>query len=168
MKNRNYNARVSMAKGLVALVRAGADSSVLSEYLSACNYTPAYKDTTARGCGNAAARRMGVDTSDTSCGCVVCTVYGGDCSYTMMREGRGEEHRSRRGQKTRGTNENYKPINGGGLAKVVGANGARYLISFKDESTAAILRRAGEFYGVGMRHVENVRFTNYGTKLGRG
>ena len=54
-----------------------------------------------RGQGNAAARRQGVDTSATGCGCAVCVEYGGDCSYQLWREGHDEWHAARRGVKTR-------------------------------------------------------------------
>lgn len=57
-------------------------------------------DTSYRGCGNKALRRSG-ETIDRRCGCVICVEYGGDCSYVMMQEARGTEHRAQRGVKTR-------------------------------------------------------------------
>jgi hypothetical protein len=62
-----------------------------------------YTDTSYRGNGNRSWRRAGNDI-DTSCGCVICVEYGGDCANVMRREGRAEYHRSQRGVKTRSTN----------------------------------------------------------------
>lgn len=59
-------------------------------------------DRSFRGCGNAAMRRMGLDTERHSCGCDVAVVYGGDCDHIMWREGHDEWHRAKRGVKTRG------------------------------------------------------------------
>lgn len=53
------------------------------------------------GSGNSALRRQGEDL-DSSCGCVVCVVYGGDCANVLRREWIAEEHRKRRGVKTKG------------------------------------------------------------------
>ena len=53
------------------------------------------------GSGNVALRRQGIKL-DGACGCTVCVVYGGDCGNVLMREWRLDEHRARRGVKTRG------------------------------------------------------------------
>jgi hypothetical protein len=52
------------------------------------------------GNGNRAWRRQGGEITQ-GCSCVVCEVYGGDCSYVMREEWRREEHLARRGVKTR-------------------------------------------------------------------
>lgn len=59
-------------------------------------------DRSFRGCGNAAARRQGIDTQWYGCGCDVCVVYGGDCAAQMWREDHTRWHLERRGVKTRG------------------------------------------------------------------
>lgn len=58
------------------------------------------KDTSTRGQGNKAYRRMG-ETPRTSCDCVTCVVYGGDCYWQMWKEDHSAWHRAQRGVKTR-------------------------------------------------------------------
>lgn len=62
-------------------------------------------DRSFRGSGNAAARRQGIDTRDHGCGCDICVVYGGDCSYQMAKESHGEWHRARRYVRTRSSRQ---------------------------------------------------------------
>ena len=59
-------------------------------------------DRSFRGSGNRAARRAGIFEEWGGCGCVVCVIYGGDCSNQMAREAHSEWHREQRGVKTRG------------------------------------------------------------------
>ncbi len=58
-------------------------------------------DTGYRGEGNKAYRRQAGESINRSCGCTVCTVYGGDCSYQMWMEGHSQWHREQRGTKTK-------------------------------------------------------------------
>jgi hypothetical protein len=67
-------------------------------------------DRSFRGCGNAAARKAGIDTSRRGCECTVCVVYGGDCAASMWQEDRSEWHYKQRGVRTRRFNARDKRV----------------------------------------------------------
>jgi hypothetical protein len=67
-------------------------------------------DRSFRGCGNAAARRQGVDTSRRGICCDVCNVYGGDCAASMWRDDHADWHRDQRGVRTRRFNARDKRV----------------------------------------------------------
>ena len=98
MMNRNQFAAV------LAFVPADAKLAIFREHRPIDQTL----DRSFRGCGNAAARRAGIDTTPGPCGCVVCNVYGGDCAASMWRDDHSDWHRQQRGVRTRRFNARDK------------------------------------------------------------
>lgn len=102
------NTRTQETRGklasVIGLLKRNAPNQLTGEQLvgikNAFGYTDQTLDTSYRGEGNASKRRQGINTDD-GCYCVICTVYGGDCSYQMWKEDHSEWHRGQRGVKTR-------------------------------------------------------------------
>jgi hypothetical protein len=97
MKNPNATAAL-----ILVAVPSDLRRTILREMVATGMYRDQSLDRSFRGSGNAAARKAGIDTTPQGCGCDVCVIYGGDCAYQMSREWVGENHRSKRGVKTRG------------------------------------------------------------------